>query len=181
MNSTPLSSFSQVADWKRLLHSCVILTLVFTVCGNWRPSPALLSAHAGSSAEITLHIDTFLDSNDPTYQVCSPAPDDCSLRGAISKANQDLSQSYSLGMPAGVYGLSLAGAGEEDNLSGDLDIWGDLSIHGSNATTTIIGGNALDRVLHIHPGARVEIRDLTIMGGRTPNSPSPNTPADPGG
>ena len=74
-------------------------------------------------ATITVEVDTTLDSNAPAYQACTAAPDDCSLRGAISKANADAANAYIINIPAGVHTLTLTGAEIENaNATGDLDI-----------------------------------------------------------
>ena len=57
------------------------LAIAASVALGVRPSHVA----AASTAEIA--VDTTLDSNSVQYQACTPAPSDCSLRGAISKAN----------------------------------------------------------------------------------------------
>ena len=119
-----------------------------------------------------LVVDTAIDSNAPAYQACTIAANDCSLRGAISKANADTGNAYTIELPAGNYILTLSGAGEDSNASGDLDIKNSLTIIGGGADYTIINGNQLDRVLHIHVGAVVQMSDVKITGGRTANGGS---------
>jgi len=69
-----------------------------------------------------------LDSNAPAYQVCSDQPNDCSLRGAISKANTSPEQEYFIELPVGVYNLSLLGIDEDSNATGDLDVYGQVTL-----------------------------------------------------
>ena len=99
----------------------------------------------------------------------------CSLREAIQAANTNAafggcpagSGGDTIVVPAGTYTLSIAGAGENANASGDLDIVGflaDLTINGSGAATTIIDGADLDRVFHVVQGT-TEISGLTIQNG----------------
>ena len=59
------------------------------------------------------------------------------------------------------------GTGENAALTGDLDITnsGTLTIRGQGKGVTIIDGNELDRVFHIHSGANVIFENLTITGG----------------
>jgi CSLREA domain-containing protein len=111
---------------------------------------------------------------------------DCSLREAIQAANTDAvvdacpagSGADTIDLPAGTYTLSIAGAGEDANLTGDLDVTADLTINGAGAATTIIQACAivppstsctgLDRVFHIDPsaaGVTAEISGLTIQNG----------------
>ena len=96
----------------------------------------------------------------------------CSLREAIQAANTDSAVDACAGgsgadtivVPAGTYTLSIAGAGEDGNATGDLDITTDLTINGAGAATTIIDGAGLDRVFDIRAGT-VEISGLTIQNG----------------
>ena len=120
-----------------------------------------------AAATTMLSVDTTLDSNAIAYQVCSSAPNDCSLRGAISKANADSGNSYVIQLPAGTYLLTLSGAREDDNATGDLDIKSSLALIGAGAEITIIDGNQLDRVLHIIGGVTVNISAVKITGGKT--------------
>jgi predicted outer membrane repeat protein len=93
----------------------------------------------------------------------------CTLREAISIANAGLTGThdgctvnqsgsgtpitYNINLPKGGYLYTLAGvAGEDSNLSGDLDITANVHISGWGAGTTIIDGGGKDRVLHICPG-----------------------------
>jgi CSLREA domain-containing protein len=97
---------------------------------------------------------------------------DCSLREAIQAANTDAavdaclagSGADTITVPAGNYVLSIAGAGENANGTGDLDITSDLTITGDGAATTMIDGSDLDRVLHIITG-QVQVSRVTIRNG----------------
>lgn len=91
---------------------------------------------------------------------------DCSLREAIQAANNAAGADEVI-LPYGLYRLSLTGAGEDANATGDLDIIGELEIVGVGEQSTQIDGsfyNLGDRILDIWTGP-VEIRDLTINGG----------------
>lgn len=90
-----------------------------------------------------------------------------SLREAITQANAS-AEDDTIVLQGVRYQLSLAGAGDDANLSGDLDIRSDrgyLTLVGSAGT--IIDGNGLDRVLHVLRGGRstIELRGVTISGG----------------
>ncbi|GIK57640.1 MAG: hypothetical protein BroJett015_33030 [Chloroflexota bacterium] len=105
----------------------------------------------------------------------------CTLREAIMNANAggDTSSGDCI---AGVVGadtitfasslngvsitLTLSGAGEDANLTGDLDITDIVTITGNGVGKTIIDASGLgDRVFHIPGGTTVEMNDLTIKGG----------------
>lgn len=105
---------------------------------------------------------------------------DVSLREAIQAANLKAAGSYSSSstvpitattpliviVPAGYYTLTLAGAGEDANATGDLDVTGALVLYGAGEGQTIIDGNQLDRVFDIHTGATVTLLNLTIRNGK---------------
>jgi hypothetical protein len=117
------------------------------------------------STDTRLVVDTTVDSNDPVYQACTTAANDCSLRGAISKANADTSRAYSVLLPAGIYTLTLSGD-EDNNVSGDLDIKNNLTILGAGADATVINSNQLDRVLYIQSNTAFEMSGVKVTGGK---------------
>ena len=121
-----------------------------------------------------------------------PGNGHCSLREAIINANNDDggqadcpagSGADSITLPDGTYTLTGA-AGEDFNASGDLDIRDDLTINGASAQSTIIQAgtdttNGVDRVLHIaDPHKTVEINDVTIRYGKTPDGASGASASD---
>ena len=55
--------------------------------------------------------------------------------------------------------LSRAGANNDNNNTGDLDITNDVTLAGAGAATTTIDADGLDRVLHVVSGT-VTIRGL---------------------
>ena len=99
------------------------------------------------------------DTNDGS---CDAA--DCSLREAIVAANTN-ADTDTVSLPAGTYTLSIPGKVEEAAATGDLDITKDLTITGDGAATTIIDGNAIDRVFDIKLSARAVLNGVTIKNG----------------
>jgi CSLREA domain-containing protein len=104
------------------------------------------------------------------------ADGNCSLREAISAANTDAavdgcpagSGADTIVVPAGSYALSIAGAGEDANASGDLDITSDLTISGAGQAATIIDAASVDRVFDVDPsleGVVVQITGVTSQHG----------------
>lgn len=132
-------------------------------------------AVAGRAASNTIEVNTTLDNN------LAPAGT-CTLRDAVSSANSDTAVG---GCKAGkgadkiklekdtTYVLSVPGK-EDDNLTGDLDIWGELEIDGRGA---IIDAGKIDRVMDVlaprtsappsSPAAVTSVRllSLTLTGG----------------
>jgi hypothetical protein len=100
----------------------------------------------------------------------------CSLRGAIEAARTNAafggcgagSGADTIELPAGDYGLTRPGAGEDANATGDLDITaGDVTIAGAGSPT--IDGRDIDRVVDVIAGATLTLRDLTVTGGLAPS------------
>lgn len=100
---------------------------------------------------------------------------DCALREAIRAANTNTSYDFcSAGVASGdpdvvvllegTYNLMLAGAGEDGNMTGDLDVTGDTQFIGPGVAGAVINGNGIDRVLDVHSGS-VQIIGIGIQGG----------------
>ncbi|MET1077142.1 MAG: choice-of-anchor Q domain-containing protein [Pseudomonas sp.] len=96
---------------------------------------------------------------------------DCSLRDAISQA-ATLPGPQRIRLAAGTYTLSLppARAGfeiveENDNLNGDLDIRGDITLVGAGNGLTFIDAAQIDRILDVQPGAFFRLQRLTLRNG----------------
>ena len=108
---------------------------------------------------------------------------DCSLREAIQAANSDLavdacvagSGSDTVNVPAGTYTLTIPGAIENGNATGDLDISGNISISGAGSANTIIqagtlgypdpSANGIDGVFDITGNYAVSFDNVTIANG----------------
>ncbi|MGI6415525.1 MAG: SdrD B-like domain-containing protein [Thermoguttaceae bacterium] len=92
------------------------------------------------------------------------------LRAAIMEANY-ASGGDTINLPAGTYNLTLAGFGEGAAATGDLDIKYSVSVIGAGAASTIINASTVqDRIFDLSNSAAVEIRGLTLTGGRADNS-----------
>ncbi len=123
----------------------------------------------------TIDVDTDVD--DSLLKACTPAPGDCSLRGAIdnAKANSGLDTITFAAATDGTDFLLTGAANEDGNASGDLDILGvggDLTIQGNGAANTIVDGGGIDRVFHVCPAGgcanTVVFNSVTIRNGKTP-------------
>ncbi len=122
---------------------------------------------AGATATIT--VTTFADN--------LTADGTCSLREAIQSANTGSAVDAcaapgvthtSIRLDTGTYTLTLAGANEDANQSGDLDLLANLELDGRGWLSTTIDGSAIDRILHVHSGAVVTVHDLTLRNGAAP-------------
>ncbi len=101
----------------------------------------------------------------------------CSLREAIQSANQNAAVGGCVAgsgndlilLPAGMYRLTLAGV-DNDNTVGDLDVFpaneGEaLAIQGAGAASTMVDGNAIDRVIHLGRFGELRLVNLTVQNG----------------
>jgi CSLREA domain-containing protein len=105
----------------------------------------------------------------------------CSLREAITASRTHAPSGSEPGecpsgtgndvitLAPGHYLLSIPGAKEDANASGDLDVDSDLTIQGAGASDTTIETDQPDRVLEILPGATATIEGVTITDGHTPS------------
>jgi hypothetical protein len=111
--------------------------------------------------------------DDPAPDGC--APGDCSVREAVM-ASVRQADAQVINIPAGVYTLTIAGAGEEGGATGDLDLYDiapSVTINGLGSTyaDTIIEGcsgdpcTPVDRVFDIEGTGLVVINKLTIRNG----------------
>lgn len=105
--------------------------------------------------DTSLQVDTTTD--DGARNACNDAvPTDCSLRGAIQQANLNSSRAFTIVVPAGVYQLTLTGANEDGNATGDLDVTNPIGVvlQGAGAESTLLqagsnANNGIDRVLEV--------------------------------
>lgn len=104
-----------------------------------------------------------IDSN-PGDGFCRTALGECTLRAAVMEANAT-SGAHRISLPAGIYELTLPGADEDYALSGDLDSYGNITIIGDGAESTIIKSVIADRVLHQRIG-QLSLQSLSIRDGQ---------------
>jgi CSLREA domain-containing protein len=134
-------------------------------------SLALLVACAAASpaAAATFVVNTTADATPPAANgTCGGINSPCSLREAIQEANA-LNGLDRVEVPAGTYNLTATGATENANATGDLDVVEGVAIVGAGTRTTIVDGQALDRVFHVTAvAAFVSISGLTMRNGRHP-------------
>src|ERR671915_521416 len=112
-------------------------------------------------------VDSTADARDASVGdgVCRTVAGACTLRAAIQEANARPGADE-IQLPGGTYTLGIAGQNQNDATSGDLDITDSVTITGSGAGTTIVDGNALDRVFEVAvAGGTVALSGLTITDG----------------
>lgn len=147
------SRFTQLFSKTAMLQTAGIILLVL-VALNLVPARPVYAA--------TFTVTKTADTNDGTCDA------DCSLREAIGAANASPGADTITFAPAlngSPITLSIPGAGENANATGDLDITGDLTITGNGTRNTIINGGGVDRVFEIIGNRTVTMTDLTTTGG----------------
>lgn len=100
-----------------------------------------------------------------TADVIDPNDGVLSLREAVLQANAT-NGTDQIVLSAGTYSLTREGRFEDAGLTGDLDIFGNVTLRGYGAGVTVIQANGLDRAIELH-SATVVISDMTIRGGAT--------------
>jgi subtilisin-like proprotein convertase family protein len=101
--------------------------------------------------------------DDPVPGSCTPGS--CSLREAVSLANS-LPGPERIVLPGSAMSITRAGAGDDGNSTGDIDITDDLEIVGAGANATILTQSANDRVFHvIGTGVDFSLRSARVQGG----------------
>lgn len=125
---------------------------------------ALLLMTAMQARALDITVDVL---GDPVPNGCTPGS--CSLREAVTLANSLAGPDRILlpATPGLPLQLSIAGASENANATGDLDVLDDLEIIGTGAATTVLVQTAADRVLNTVMAAdkRLLLRGLSIQGG----------------
>lgn len=129
----------------------------------------LIAAPAAAEA-VTINVNT-------TQDEYGEGPTSCSLREAITAAQTNASLGgCSAGsgpdtilLPGGTYKITRAGAGEDANSTGDLDITGpdNLLIRPAGPTDrVIVDGNAIDRVFDKSGMGETTFESIRVMGGK---------------
>lgn len=121
------------------------------------------------TVNVTFTVNSVADSVDvnPGDGICQDASGQCSLRAAIMEANA-LAGADTIVFDPITDGqpqlLQLHGAGENAAATGDLDVTDDLTITGNGAGTTIIDGDAADRVFEVISGT-LNLQHVTVQNG----------------
>lgn len=141
----------------KLIHVLGLLALLFSLLG----SPVFVTPARAIGFTVTKTADT-------ADGTCNA---DCSLREAISAANATTGVD-TISLPPGTYTLTRAGATENANSTGDLDVTSQITINGTGKGIKIIqagtsAGSGIDRVFHIVSGS-LTLNDITIRNGRAP-------------
>ncbi len=126
-----------------------------------RPLRLALEMLEGRTVPAVYTVTTSADVVDPNDGLLS-------LREAVIAANSTKGIPDTIVVPAGSYALTRTGADEDATATGDLDVTDDLTVQGDGAASTIIDGNAADRVFDLKGTVTrsVTLAGLTIRNGR---------------
>ncbi|MGA7965721.1 MAG: Ig-like domain-containing protein [Gammaproteobacteria bacterium] len=133
------------------------------------PMVCLAATPAPHTINVTFTVNSVADSVDanPGDGICMDASGQCSLRAAVMEANA-LAGPDMIKFDSSTDGqpilLQLHGAGEDGALTGDLDITDDVTIDGSGYASTIIDGDAADRVFDVISGT-LNLQHVTVQNG----------------
>jgi LPXTG-site transpeptidase (sortase) family protein len=158
-----------------LAISLAAFLLVVSLFSHTKPAaadqgPEILSTQPSGALPYDYFVDTYED--DVTLSACTLEPSDCSLRGAVEKANA-AQGANSIYLPTGTYVLR-GEKSEDKNQTGDLDILqtgGNLAIIGEGSGSTIITNekiSGVDRIFDLPDFASLRtlsIKNLTIQNG----------------
>ncbi len=143
-------------------------------------SALLLLLAVAASAAANTYTPTRFD--DPPPGTCEP--DDCSLREAITKANNH-DGADKVVLAKGRYQMELPDDGTDDNENGDFDVIGEAAIRGAGPRDTVVDGNGLDTVFqfltfspHALSGVAVREGNASSGGGGVFVGPSALTLSD---
>ena len=138
---------------------------------GWCAAFAGLAVLHGAPPASAITVTSSADTDDGTCNVAN-----CTLREAVVAANTNAAvDACAAGepgpgttdvilVPAGVFTLSIAGSGEDQAMTGDLDLTDSVSILGVDARQTFIDGGGIDRVFQVGNVAAA-ILDVTIRAG----------------
>ncbi len=91
-----------------------------------------------------------------------------SLREAVIASN-NTSGNDTLNLAAGTYTLTIAGAGEDGSLVGDIDVQTNITIAGAGMASTIISGGGIDRPIEVDGSGNLTLSDVRLTGGSVAN------------
>ena len=115
---------------------------------------------ASASASVFAADFTVTSTLDANIGICTPQQ--CSLRDAFIAANATPGPS-TINLPAGSYGITILGAGEDDGYMGDFDIKGDLTLIGAGPDltrlTTVFPG---EQIVDVAAGGRLHVEGIDV-------------------
>lgn len=151
-----MSNLAMIASWlqpRSMLRGGYLRFLLCLVLAN------------GTAMAASFSVNSTLDARDANAGngICATSSGACTLRAAIEEANA-LAGADTITLPAGTYRITL-GSGDDKAQRGDFDVTGILTITGAGPLSTIIDGNAADRVFDVQDNGSLNLSAVTIRNG----------------
>jgi len=129
-----------------------------------------MSSGAGASVLLIVGVGTDTHDVSPGNGVCADAVGQCSLRAAIDEVNASSSSlaPFTINIDVATVTLTIPGANENANISGDLDIRQTGKVTIKSKINSVVSGSQLDRVIHARIKTDVTLLGLTIADGSLP-------------
>ena len=164
---------------QRSLYSYFLFTIISILAISFAYPFIPSAAHPAASPEVSLTftVDSNADTLDgnPGDGVCLDSSGHCTLRTAVMEANAHAGADI-INLSNFDPVLTRSGAGENNALTGDLDIKDALTIAGYGHLEAIINANQLDRAFQIMSGVAVTITQVSIGNGKIPDNPADGLP-----
>ncbi|MEJ7591832.1 MAG: hypothetical protein WKF77_09800 [Planctomycetaceae bacterium] len=143
-----------------------VLTLVATASGIRDTDSSLLVTGGSNAWTVANTVTSILDTPDtnPGDGSSRDIAGNMTLRTSVMESNASVGDDI-INLGATTYAFTAAGRFEDQALTGDLDIRGNVIIRGVSAGSTIIDAALIDRVFHVFPGASLTLENLTIRNG----------------
>lgn len=164
---------SSIVFYLRSKGSSLSLAVLLALAGLGGMPPTLVQASGPASSvyDSVFYVNSYSD--DPNATACSdnPAHNNCSLRGAITRANTTPG-AVTIYLQSGGYSL-YGESGEDSNRMGDLDISkasSSLTIVGDSLSTTTIDGRGNDRIFDVQDTGfptHLYLKNLTLNHGNS--------------
>jgi CSLREA domain-containing protein len=141
------------------------LFLVGAIAAGFALMTATSAVHAEPEVTTTYNVNSIVDEQDANLDkpACRSATGKCTLRAAIMQGNKT-GGTIVINVPLGIYILLNGGRNEDQAKTGDLDVYGNMTIQGVGGSP-IIDGGLLDRVFDLQKGSKVQLKNLVIQNG----------------
>lgn len=126
---------------------------------------ASTAVHAEPEVTTTYNVNSALDEPDANLNkpACKSASGKCTLRAAVMQGNKQ-GGNIVINVPPAIYLLLHGGINEDQAKTGDLDVYGNVTIQGVGGRP-VIDGLVNDRVFDLQKDSHVQLKNLTIQNG----------------
>lgn len=123
------------------------------------------AVYAAPEVTTTYTVNSTADEPDANLNIpaCKSASGKCTLRAAIMQGNKQ-GGNIVINVPPAIYILLHSGLAEDQAKTGDLDVYGNVTIQGVGGSP-VIDGFLRDRVFDLQQNSKVLLKNLTIQNG----------------